>query len=177
MIKEKNYQVVLKDGSSPSIYYPSIELALKSNKGNILRIKEIPLTSPKSKTETLGLIDSGNILLISQRSDEDLDISLECGYAVMYNCPSRNKIFPGMRYLEVSKDKVLEAEIDKLEHYERSIHTRWSKITPRFPDKEWRYVIYHKNGKIRDRKEMEKKYENSLKGTQGGISYIKTTNK
>lgn len=170
MIQERQYQVVLKNGVTSSEVFQTREDALKANKGNVLKLVEVIPKPIKKKVET---ISSDLILLISQRSDEDLDISLECGYAVMYNCPSRNKIYQGMRYLEVSKDKVLEAEILRLEKYERSIHTRWSSIVPRFPDKEWKYVIYHKNGRIRDRKEMEEKYGNSLKGTQGGISYIK----
>jgi hypothetical protein len=152
----------------PTIYETRQE-AVRAHRGNISKLVEF---LPKKTIEKITPPSSDLALLISQRSDVDLEISINCGYAVMYNCPSKTKIFPGMRYLEVSEDKVLEAEIVKLEKYEKSIHTHWGGITPRFPDKVWRYAIFHKNGKIMDRKDMEKKYGNPLKGTQGGISYI-----
>ena len=158
------------NGSSPSTLYETRQEALRAHRGNIQKLVEVIPKVIKSKKEIVR--NSDLALLISQRSDEDLDISIGCGYAVMYNCPSRTKIYPGMRYLEVSSDNVLEAEIVRLEKYEKSVHTDWSGITPRFPDKLWKYAIYHKNGKIIDRKVIEEKYGNPLKGTQGGISYI-----
>ena len=78
-----------------------------------------------------------------------------------------------MTYLEVSEDKVLEGRVVRLEKYSPSVHSRWSGITPRFPDRPWRYTIYHKGSKIISREDAVKKYGNPLNGTQGGISYIK----
>lgn len=171
MIKEKFYQVVLTNGSIPTQLYETRQEAFNAHRGNISKLVEVVPKETKKKPIINHEYDEA--LLISQRSDEDLDISMECGYAVMYNCPSRNKIYEGMTYLEVSKDKVLIGEILKLEKYEKTIHKRWSSIVPRFPDKEWRFAIYHKKGRIISRIEAEKMFNNPLKGTQGGISYIK----
>jgi hypothetical protein len=89
----------------------------------------------------------------------------------MYNCPKRDKIYEGMKYLEVSDEYVLEATITKLEKYEKTVHHHW--VGPGYkPDKVWKWALFHKNGKIISRKNAEELYSNSLKGTQGGISYI-----
>lgn len=170
MIQERQYKVVLLNGLTSSTLYNTRQEAIRENRGNISKLVEVV---PKQTKEIKHTFDTSEVLLISQRSNEDLDISLECGYAVMYNCPSRKKIFHGMKYLEVSPEKVLVGEIVRLEKYERSMHTRWSSITPRFPDKQWKYTIFHKNSKIISREEAEKMFNNPLKGTQGGISYIK----
>jgi hypothetical protein len=77
-----------------------------------------------------------------------------------------------MRYLEVSDEQVLEAEVIRIEKYEKGVHHHWKGPGYR-PDKEWEWAIYHKRGRIIDRRTAEKKYDNPLKGTQGGISYIK----
>ena len=112
------------------------------------------------------------VIVISARSNEDLEISKDCGYAVMYNCPKRDKIYEGMKYLEVSENYVLEATITKLEKYEKGAHYHWK--GPGYkPDKTWKWALFHKNGKIVPRKNVEERYSNPLKGTQGGISYIK----
>ena len=170
MIKERQYQVVLLNGSISSTLYETRQDAVRAHRGNISKLIEVV---PKKTNKKETTISSDLALLISQRSNVDLEISIGCGYAVMYNCPNRTKIYPGMKYLEVSEDHVLEAEIVRLEKYERSLHTHWNGITPRFPDRVWRYAIFHRNGKIIDRKLAENKYNNPLKGTQGGISYIK----
>lgn len=168
MITEKHYQVVLLNGSVPSQLYETRQEALRAHRGNISKLVEvIPKTIKKKEKPS-----SEQVLLISHRSIEDLEISLECGYAVMYNCPSKEKIYEGMKYLEVSQDFVLEGEIRKLEKYEKSAHPAWSGITPRFPDKIWKFSVFHKNSKIIPRNVAEQKYNNPLKGTQGGISYI-----
>jgi hypothetical protein len=169
MILERLYQVVCLDGSTPSTVYETRQEALRAHRGNILKLVEVV---PKMKKESKSTPSSSEGLLISKRSDEDLETSLECSYAVTYNCPKRDRLYEGMRYLEVSDDKVLEANVVRIEKYEKSIHHHWKGPGYR-PDKEWAWAIYHKNGRIIDRKTAEKKYDNTLKGTQGGISYIK----
>ncbi len=64
-------------------------------------------------------------LVISMRSEEDLKISLDCGYAVTYNCPSAQKIFDGLSYLETSEKSVLEGKLFKLTQYDKLIHHHW----------------------------------------------------
>jgi hypothetical protein len=163
----KKYKVVLKQGICSDIFDTPIQ-AVKRFGSNLDKVVEF--TPPhKKKLEQ----PTQNALLISARSDEDLEISLECGYAVMYNCPNKTKLYEGMPYLEVSENNVLEGRVVRLDKFEKSIHTRWGNIVPRFPDRLWRYAIYHRGSKIISRKEAERKYDNPLNGTQGGISYIK----
>jgi hypothetical protein len=162
----KKYKVVLKQGICSDIFDSPIQ-AVKRFGSNLEKVVEF--TPPKKKkTET----PTQQALLISGRSDDDLNLSLDCGYAVMYNCPTRSKLYLGMPYLEVSKNVVLEAEVVRIEKYEKSIHHHWKGPGYR-PEKEWAWAIYHRNGKILQRENAQTKYENPLNGTQGGISYIK----
>jgi hypothetical protein len=170
MITEKLYKVQLLDGKETTTLYETRQEAIRAHRGNISKLIEV---LPKAtKTKPAPTADE-LVIVISARSNEDLEISKDCGYAVMYNSPKKDKIYEGMKYLEVSEDHVLEGTIYKLEKYEKSVHTRWSSIVPRFPTKTWKWAIFHKNGKIVPRKNVEERYSNPLKGTQGGISYIK----
>lgn len=169
MIVEKLYRVKLLDGKETTTLYETRQDALSAHRGNIEKLIEV---LPKvTKTKVLPTSDQLAIV-ISARSNEDLDISKDCGYAVMYNCPKRDKIYEGMRYLEVSDEYVLEATITKLEKYEKSVHHHWKGPGYR-PDKVWKWALFHREGKIIPRKVAEQRYGNPLKGTQGGISYIK----
>ena len=170
MIVEKQYRVQLLDGKEITTLYETRQEAVRAHRGNINKLIEVlpRHTKPKIVAPTNDQL----AIVISARSDEDLNISKDCGYAVMYNCPKMDKIYDGMKYLEVSNDYVLEATITKLEKYEKSIHHHW--VGPGYkPDKTWKWALYHKDGKITPRKSVENKYDNTLKGTQGGISYIK----
>ena len=66
----------------------------------------------------------------------------------------------------------MEGEIQKLEKYNKSIHTGWSHVVPAQENKIWKWVIFHKNPQLYSRDKVEKKYGTIFKGTQGGISYI-----
>jgi hypothetical protein len=169
MIVEKVYKVQLLDGKEPSTLYETRMDALRAHRGNIKKLIEVLPKHTKKKVEQTN---DQLAIVISARSNEDLDISKDCGYAVMYNCPKRDKIYEGMKYLEVSDEYVLEATITKLEKYEKSVHHHWKGPGYR-PDKVWKWALFHKNGKIVPRKSVEERYDNPLKGTQGGISYIK----
>lgn len=166
---ETFYKVELLDGRTTTTLYETRQEAIRAHRGNISKLIE---HTPKEIIKRVGEVKDELAILISARSNEDLDISKGCGYAVMYNCPKRDKIYEGMKYLEVSDDYVLEAEIVRLEKYEKGAHHHWKGPGYR-PDKTWKWAIYHKNGKIVSRDLVEKKYNNKLKGTQGGISYIK----
>ena len=169
MITEKLYKVQLLDGKETTKLYETRQEALRAHRGNISKLIEV---LPKAtKPKPVSTVDE-LVIVLSARSNEDLEISKDCGYAVMYNCPKRDKIYEGMKYLEVSDNYVLEATITKLEKYEKGAHHHWK--GPGYkPDKTWKWALFHKNGKIVPRKNVEERYSNPLKGTQGGISYIK----
>jgi hypothetical protein len=169
MITEKLYRVQLLDGKETTKLYETRQEALRAHRGNISKLIEV--LPRATKTKPAPIVDE-LVIVISARSNEDLEISKDCGYAVMYNCPKRDKIYEGMKYLEVSENYVLEATITKLEKYEKGAHHHWK--GPGYkPDKTWKWALFHKNGKIVPRKNVEERYSNPLKGTQGGISYIK----
>jgi hypothetical protein len=169
MIVEKVYKVQLLDGKESSTLYETRMDALRAHRGNIAKLIEVLPKHTKKKVEQTN---DQLAIVISARSNEDLEISKDCGYAVMYNCPKRDKIYEGMKYLEVSDEYVLEATITKLEKYEKTVHHHWK--GPGYkPDKVWKWALFHKNGKIVSRKNVQERYSNPLKGTQGGISYIK----
>lgn len=169
MITEKLYKVQLLDGKETTTLYETRQDALRAHRGNVAKLIEVLPKETKKKVEPTS---DQLAIVISARSNEDLEISKDCGYAVMYNCPKRDKIYEGMKYLEVSDDFVLEATITKLEKYEKGAHHHWK--GPGYkPDKTWKWALFHKNGKIVSRKNVEERYSNPLKGTQGGISYIK----
>jgi hypothetical protein len=169
MITEKLYKVQLLDGKETTTLYETRQDALRAHRGNVAKLIEVLPKEIKKKVEPTS---DQLAIVISARSNEDLEISKDCGYAVMYNCPKRDKIYEGMKYLEVSDDFVLEATITKLEKYEKGAHHHWK--GPGYkPDKTWKWALFHKNGKIVPRKNVEERYSNPLKGTQGGISYIK----
>jgi hypothetical protein len=168
-MEEILYRVVQLNGLTSNELFKTRQEAIRAHRGNISKLVEvIPKVTKKTKSD----MSSVEALLISKRSNDDLELSLDCGYAVTYNCPKRDRLYNGMRYLEVSDDNVLEAEVVRIEKYEKSVHHHWK--GPGYkPNKEWAWAIYHKNGRIVSRKNTEIKYDNSLKGTQGGISYIK----
>jgi len=169
MITEKLYKVQLLDGNETTTLYETRQDALRAHRGNVAKLIEV---LPKESKKKPDVTHDQLAIVISARSSEDLEISKECGYAVMYNCPKRDKIYEGMKYLEVSDEYVLEATITKLEKYEKGAHHHWK--GPGYkPDKTWKWALFHKNGKIISRRNAEERYSNPLKGTQGGISYIK----
>lgn len=170
MIKERLYQAVLIDGSSSNELYNTRQDALRAHRGNILKLVEV---LPRNNKKTAQITPATNeVLLITKRNDDDLETSLSCGYTVTYNCPKTERLFEGMQYLEASDDQVLEAQVVRIERYEKSIHNHWK--GPGYKeDKEWSWVIFHKNGKIIDKRVAKEKYDNTLRGTQGGIAYIK----
>jgi hypothetical protein len=112
MITEKLYKVQLLDGKETTKLYETRQEALRAHRGNISKLIEV--LPRATKTKPAPIVDE-LVIVISARSNEDLEISKDCGYAVMYNCPKRDKIYEGMKYLEVSENYVLEATITKLE--------------------------------------------------------------
>jgi len=165
----KLYKVQLKDGKIPTTLYHSIGDAIKAHGvKNIFKFDEVPT----KKVNTTNVAKSKDLILVlSSRSHDDLNLSIKCGYAVTYNCPSYKKIFQGMKYLEVSENSVLEGEILKLEKFDIKVHLDWASIIPRHQEKLWKWSIYHNNSTIIPREDAEKKY-GKIPGVQGGIGYI-----
>jgi hypothetical protein len=167
---EKLYRVQLLDGNETTTLYETRQEAIRAHRGNISKLIEV--IPKQTKKKEVPPSSDQLAIVISARSNEDLEISKDCGYAVMYNSPKMDKIYEGMKYLEVSDEYVLEATIHKLEKYEKGAHHHWK--GPGYkPNKVWKWALYHKNGKIIPRKVAEQRYDSPLKGTQGGISYIK----
>lgn len=168
-MKTKAFKVFLKDGRISGILYPTMQEAFKAHGlKNILRVDEVYVGNA-NKSSVIPSKDTA--LIISMRSEEDLKISLDCGYAVTYNCPSAQKIYTGMHYLETSLNTILEGKLVKLARYDKKIHHHW-KGPGLHPDKEWKWAIFHKDSQIISREEAENKY-GRISGVQGGIGYHK----
>jgi hypothetical protein len=163
----KKFKVHLRSGKSSNILYDTPIHAIKAHgASNILKIEEVvskeKVFSSKLKSDT--------VLEISARGLDDLQLSHKVGYTATYNRPSEDKIVSGMVMLETSHDYVLESNLDYVSSYDKEIHKEW--VGPGYrPEKEWEWVIYHKNSKILTRDEALKKY-GKFAGIQGGIGYI-----
>ena len=166
-MNNKAFKITLQDGRVIDKYFSTVQDAIKElGVKNIKKVDEV--TIKKSNTTVVPAKDSA--LVISMRSDNDLQLSLSCCYAVTYNCPSYKRIFPGMKYFETSENNVLEGEIVKLAKYDSLLHHHWK--GPGFkPDKVWKWAIFHKNSKIITKEEAEAKY-GKIPGVQGGIGYL-----
>ena len=116
MIVEKQYRVQLLDGKEITTLYETRQEAVRAHRGNINKLIEV--LPRHTKPKVVAPTNDQLAIVISARSNEDLNISKDCGYAVMYNCPKMDKIYDGMKYLEVSDEYVLEATITKLEKME-----------------------------------------------------------
>ena len=165
----KLFKVHLKNGKIPVTLYQSVTDAMKEHgANNIAKIDEVSAKNGKS-SDVLKSKDL--ILVLSSRADNDLELSIKCGYAVTYNCPSYKKIYQGMKYLEVSENFVLEGEILKLEKFDPKVHQDWAVLLSKDTQKLWKWSIYHTKAVIIPRLEAEIKY-GKIPGVQGGIGYI-----
>jgi hypothetical protein len=72
---------------------------------------------------------------------------------------------------DLNNKKVLQAELLDIVEYNKEKHTHWK--GPGYkPSEEWSCAIFHTNAIVTPKYEVEKIY-GKLKGTQGGISYLK----
>lgn len=169
------YRIHLKNGrKSEKLYESTKDWIVDYKIQEVLKIEDVKVKSKKKNPRTFELSNNKNdlVLMISKRSKEDVDLSKECGYTVTYNCPSLDKVFIGMKLLEVSNDFVLQAELLDIVEYNKELHTHWKGPGYR-PNTEWSCAIFHTNAIVLPRHEVENVY-GKLKGTQGGISYINT---
>ncbi len=165
----KLFKVQLKNGKIPVTLYQSVGDAMKAHgASNIAKIDEV--SSKKANSPDVAK-SKDLILVLSNRADNDLELSNKCGYAVTYNCPSYKKIYQGMKYLEVSENFVLEGEILKLEKFDFKVHQDWAVLLSKETQKIWKWSIYHTKAVIIPRFEAEIKY-GKIPGVQGGIGYI-----
>lgn len=164
-MNNKALKITLHDGRVIDKYYSTLQDAIRElGLKNIKKVDEVTI----KKSRVVPSKDSA--LVISMRSDEDLQLSLSCGYAVTYNCPASNRIFPGMKYFETSENNVLEAVIVKLAKYDSLVHHHWK--GPGFrPNRTWKWAIFHNNSRIISREEAESIY-GKMPGVQGGIGYL-----
>ena len=168
------YRIHLKNGKQSEKLYETTKDWMADYKiHEVLKIEDVRLKtkSKKPKVFELSTIKNDLILMITKRSKGDINLSNECGYTVTYNSPSMDKVFIGMKFLEVSDDFVLQAELLDIVEYNKEKHTHWK--GPGYkPSEEWSCAIFHTNSIVTPRYEVEMIY-GKLKGTQGGISYLK----
>ena len=166
-MKLKKFKVILKNGMSYPELFSTIGEAVK--KIGIKGIgKFIEVEDPDTKNKPT-LLKGDEMLVISKRSNEDLEKSLECGYTVTYNKPNLDKVYRGMTVLETSEDKVLIGKFKDLTNWDPSVHKDY--IPPGYrPDKDWEWAIFNTDAQIVDREELEKEI-GKIPGVQGGIGY------
>jgi hypothetical protein len=168
------FRIHLKNGKTSEKLYETTKDWMADYKiHEVLKIEDVRLKSKSKKLKLeLSTTNGDLILLITKRSNEDIGLSNECGYTVTYKTPSFLKVFKGMKFLEVSEDLVLQAELDNIVEYEKEKHIHWK--GPGYkPNEEWSCTIFHTNSNVLTREDAEIIY-GKLKGTQGGISYLKS---
>jgi hypothetical protein len=173
-MENKLYKVQLKDGKTIQTLYQSVGDAVKAHGAS--KIDKIHEVIAKKDANQDVAKSKDLVLVLSSRNDDDLDLSMNCGYAVTYNCPSYRKIFKGMKYLEVSENYVLEGEIIKLNKFDMKVHQDWAAIIPKHSDKIWKWAIFHTKSVMISRADAETKY-GKISGVQGGIGYINLAKK
>lgn len=168
------FRVHLKNGrKSDKLYESQKDWSSDYKLSEILKIENVRF-KVKTKTQKEFILSDKNtnlVLMITNRTIDDINLSKECSYTTTYKYPSNKKVFTGMKFLEVSEDYVLIGEVQKIESYNKEKHFHWK--GPGYkPNEEWVCVIFHSNSVIKTRNEIEKIY-GKLKGTQGGITYLK----
>jgi hypothetical protein len=166
-MKLKKIKVILKSGMTHPELFDTAGMAVKTvGISNISKMEEVNVDVPKKYGHEYN---KSEMLVISKRSNEDLEKSLRCGYTVTYNKPSLEKVYEGMAILETSEDKVLMGKFVALRSWDPSVHKDF--IPPGYrPDKDWEWAIYNKDSRIVDRLELEEKI-GKIPGVQGGIGY------
>jgi len=171
-MKLKKIKVILKNGlSHPTLFDTATDAMREVGVKNVLNMVEV---NQDVKQKYGHQFNENQYLIISKRSNEDLETSLGCGYCVTYNKPSLEKVYKGMTIIETSEDKVLIGKFVTLRSWDPNTHKDY--IPPGYrPDKDWEWSIYHKDSKIIDRSELESKI-GRIPGVQGGIGYYTPKN-
>ena len=166
-MKLKKIKVILKSGMSHPEMFDTVSEAVKTvGIKNIGKMEEVNVDTPKKYGHSFN---KDEMLVISKRSNKDLETSLRCGYTVTYNKPNLEKVYEGMTVLETSDDHVLMGKFTSLRSWDPAVHKDY--IPPGYrPDKDWEWAIYNKDSQILDRAELEKEI-GRIPGVQGGIGY------
>lgn len=166
-MKLKKIKVILKSGMThPQLYDTAGQAVKEVGISNIAKMEEVNVDVPKKYGHSYN---KDEMLVISKRSNEDLEKSLQCGYTVTYNKPSLEKVYEGMTVLETSEDRVLMGKFVALRSWDPAVHKDY--IPPGYrPDKDWEWAIYNKDSQILNRSELEEQI-GRIPGVQGGIGY------
>ena len=164
----KKIKVIQKNGMThPQMFDTASEAVKVVGISNICKMEEVNVDVTRKYGPDKN---PDEILVISKRSNEDLEISKECGYTVTYNKPSLDKVFEGMVMFEASDENVFITKFTALRSYDRNSHTAWKGPGYR-PEKEWEWAIFHQKGEIIPRLVAEEQY-GKIPGVQGGIGYL-----
>jgi len=166
-MKLKKFKVIQKNGMSHPTLFDTIGEAIKAvGIKNVQKFVEVE--DPKSKGKP-DVMKGDEMLVISKRSNEDLEKSLQCGYTVTYNKPNLEKVYRGMTVLETSEDRVLVGKFKDLTNWDPAVHKDY--IPPGYrPDKDWEWAIFNTDAEIVDRAKLEEEI-GRIPGVQGGIGY------
>lgn len=166
-MKLKKIKVILKNGMSlPELFNTASEAVKTVGIKNIGNLVEVNVDVKQKYGHSFN---KDEMLVISKRSDDDLQKSLACGYTVTYNKPSSDKVYEGMTILETSDENVLIGKFVALRNWDPSVHKDF--IPPGYrPDKDWEWAIYNKDSVIINREELESQI-GKIPGVQGGIGY------
>jgi hypothetical protein len=172
-MKLKKFKVILKSGISHPTLFDTVGQAIKEvGVKNVAKLEEVE--DPKAKKSSTQF-SGDEMLVISKRSNEDLDKSLKCGYTVTYNKPNLDKVYRGMTILETSEDRVLIGKFKDLTNWDPAVHKDY--IPPGYrPDKDWEWAIFNTDAQIVDRSKLEEEI-GRIPGVQGGIGYHTPTKK
>jgi hypothetical protein len=163
----KKYKVITKDGKAIGQLFDTIKDALNHvGTSSVQKIEELNLEEDTNDS----LIDKRNIILISRKSNEELESSDKTNQSLTYSRPMLTKVFNGMIVLEVGEDKILESSLSVMGRFDSGIQRVWKNDT----DKPWEWVLYHKKGKYLTPEEATAKYGDidSYLGKEGVIVYM-----
>lgn len=161
----KKYKVIQKDGKSAPHLFESVSDALRTiSATKIKKIEEVNYEEEVSETT----IDKKNFILISRKTDKEIEHSNNSGYAATYSRPALTKVFKSMPVLEVGETLVLESKISAIGRYDNVSIKNWGE-----DNKEWEWAVYHLKGNILTIDEAKKKYGDFDKalGRDGTIVY------
>lgn len=161
----KKYKVIQKDGKSAPHLFESVSDAVRTiSATKIKKIEEVNYEEEVAENS----IDKRNFVLISRKTDKEIEHSNNSGYAATYSRPALTKAFKGMYVLEVGETKVLESKLSGIGRYDNTSMKNWGE-----DNKEWEWAIYHLKGNILTIDDAKAKYGDFDKalGRDGVIVY------
>lgn len=164
----KKYKVITKQGKSHGTLFDTLKTAISTiGVSNIQKIEEVNISDSSDDK----IVDKKIAMLLTKRSDDDINISKKSGYTVSYVKPVNAKLFDGMKVIEVGETTVLVATLKVISRYEASLYPAWDS-SKYDSTKEWDWVLLHKGAKLMKMKEAIQQF-GDLSGSTSGTSYIK----